>query len=258
MENLFDLSKKIAIVTGGGSGLGRSMAIALASAGAKVIIVDINSVKGEEVANEITKIYKKSCFIKVNITKKAEIEKMTHEVIEKFGRIDVLVNSAGSAAKHSLLVDMEETEWDKVLDINLKGTFLTNTVIAKQMVKQKSGRIINIASMSGSIVNRFVPGVGVYCASKAGVIIFTKALAIELANSGVTANTISPCYMETPPEIKFWKEDTYIFKKQMDMIPMGRPGKPEELSGLIIYMASDNSSYVTGSDIKIDGGYTCW
>ncbi|MCK4339620.1 MAG: SDR family oxidoreductase [Candidatus Cloacimonetes bacterium] len=257
MDNLFDLTNKVAIVTGGGSGLGRSNAIALAKAGAYVVITDIDYKNAQKVTKEIINLGGKSICIKVDVTKKQELQDMVRETVNVFNKVDILINSAGIIAPHAPhipLVEMDEKKWDRVIEVNLKGTFLSNQAVAKQMIKQKSGRIINMASMSGTIVNRDILGVGTYCTSKAGVIIFTKALALELLKYNITVNSISPGYMDT----KLGALNPEDYKNKLKMIPINRLGKPEELNGLIIYLASDNASFITGSNIIIDGGYTCW
>lgn len=257
MKNLFDLTNKVAIVTGGGSGLGRSNAIALANAGANVVIADIVHENAHKVMEEIINLGGNSICVKADVTKKQELEEMVKKVVDFFNRIDVLVNSAGIIAPHNPhipLVEMDEKKWDRIIEVNLKGTFLSNQVVAKQMMTQKNGRIINMASMSGTIVNRDILGVGTYCTSKAGVIIFTKALALELIKYNITVNSISPGYMDT----KLGALNPEDYKQKMKMVPINRLGKPEELNGLVIYLASDNASFITGSDIIIDGGYTCW
>jgi NAD(P)-dependent dehydrogenase (short-subunit alcohol dehydrogenase family) len=241
MKNLFDLTNKVAIVTGGGSGLGRSNAIALANAGANVVIADIVHENAQKVMKEIINLGGNSICVKVDVTKKQELEEMVKKVVD-------------SHNPHIPLVEMDEKKWDRVIEVNLKGTFLSNQVVAKQMMTQENGRIINMASMSGTIVNRDIYGVGTYCTSKAGVIIFTKALALELIKYNITVNSISPGYMET----KLGALNPEDYKQKMKMVPINRLGKPEELNGLVIYLASDNASFITGSDIIIDGGYTCW
>lgn len=262
MTNLFNLDNKIAIVTGGSSGLGRSMAKAFAQAGANVIIADINIENAQKTSDEIKKLGKQSFSIETDVTHKKDLQNMVEKVVHEFGKIDILVNSAGIGLGGSLLLELKEEDWDRVIDVNLKGTFLSSQAVANQMIKQKKGRIINLASMSGSIVNRsilgFYGGLGVYCASKAGVILLTKALAMELIRYNINVNSISPGYMKTPLTIGYWESDLAGYKDSMNMTPIGRPGTSDELNGLAVYLASDSSSFMTGSDILIDGGYTCW
>lgn len=258
MTNLFNLENKIAIVTGGGSGLGRGMAKAFAQAGANVVIADINIENAQKTSDEIIKLRKQSFSIGADVTNKKDMQNMVEKTVHEFGKIDILVNAAGTVPPPIPLIEMDEENWDRVIDVNLKGTFLSNKAVSKQMIKQKSGRIINIASMSGSIVNHGQTGIGVYCASKAGVILFTKALAMELIRYNINVNSISPGYMKTPLTIPMWDRDPAAHKASMDMTPIGRPGTSDELNGLAVYLASDSSSFMTGSDILIDGGFTCW
>ena len=258
MTNLFNLENKIAIVTGGGSGLGRGMAKAFAQAGANVVIADINIENAQKTSDEIIKLRKQSFSIGADVTNKKDMQNMVEKTVHEFGKIDILVNAAGTVPPPIPLIEMDEENWDRVIDVNLKGTFLSNKAVSKQMIKQKSGRIINIASMSGSIVNHGQTGIGVYCASKAGVILFTKALAMELIRYNINVNSISPGYMKTPLTIPMWDRDPASHKASMDMTPIGRPGTSDELNGLAVYLASDSSSFMTGSDILIDGGFTCW
>jgi len=261
MKNLFNLTNKTAIVTGGGSGIGKSVSKALASSGANVIIADINIENAQETSEEIKKMGKQSFSIRTDVTSKKDLQKMVEKTVNEFGKINILVNSAGVVVRrHVPLSEMEEEIWDEVINVNLKGTFLSNQAVAKQMIKQKSGRIINIASMSGSIINRNLDGVGAYCASKAGVVLFSKALALELARYHINVNSISPGYIKTPLVISSWEKDNNpdLYKDKIDMTPIGRLGVPEELNGLVVYLASDCSSYMTGSNVIIDGGYTCW
>jgi len=261
MNNLFSLEGKVAIVTGGGSGLGRSNAKAFARAGADVVIADMNVENAEKVSKEIKELGKQSFSIEVNVIKKADLQKMAEQTVQKFGKIDILLNSAGIGGRAKNLIDMEEEDWDRIIDVNLKGTFLSSQAVAKYMIKQKKGRIINMASMSGSIINRSITGIyggSPYCTSKGGVILLTKALAMELVKYNINVNSISPGYMRTPLVINNWDSDPVGYKDKMDMTPMGRPGTEDELNGLAVYLASDSSSFMTGSDILIDGGYTSW
>ena len=261
MTNLFSLESKIAIVTGGGSGLGRSIAKAFAQAGANVIIADVNRENAQKTSDEIKELGKKSFSIETNVTHKADVQHMAEKTVQEFGKIDILVNSAGIGAREGKgLLEMEEKDWDRTMDVNLKGTFLSSQAVANQMIKQKKGRIINMASMAGSIVPRRILGIygnGAYCASKAGVILLTKALAMELIKYNINVNSISPGYMKTPL-IKHFESDPVGYKDKINMTPIGRIGTADELNGLAVYLASDSSSFMTGSNILIDGGFTSW
>lgn len=260
MERYFNLSNKVTIITGGCSGLGKAMSLGLAKAGSHIVVGDINLDNVSELKNEINNLKVKVEFlsVKVNVTKKEEVKNLVDTTINKFGKIDILINSAGIGAAPDSLLKIKEEDWDRIINVNLKGTFLTNQLVAREMVKQKSGKIINIASMSGSIVNQGIPGIAPYCASKAGVILLTKSFATALVKYNINVNSISPGYMKTPLTMKGWEKNCSGYKEMMKMTPMGRPGQPEELVGLAIYLASDASSFMTGSNIIIDGGYTTW
>lgn len=263
-KSLFDLKGKIAIVTGAGSGLGRSMAIGLAEAGASVVAADINVNSAEETVNKIRKIGRKTLAIGVDVTNSEQVNKMVEKVINEFGKVDILINSAGILMINSAgipkygteLEKVSEEEWDEVIKVNLKGTFLCAQRVGREMVKQKKGKIINIASISGMVVNNGITtGLGVYCTSKAGIIMLTKALAVEWAKYNINVNCISPGYMKTPMTAQA-RSDPLVLKGQLDMTPLNRYGEPEELVGIAVFLASDASSYMTGSNLVIDGGYT--
>lgn len=254
----FDLSGKKAVVVGGASGLGRAMALALAGAGAEILIADLNGQESQNVAGEIEAAGGKSWIFQLDITHYEEISKMVEYAIEKMGKIDILVESAGLTITGIPMIEFSEAQWDKIIDVNLKGMFFVNQIVSKQMIKQRSGRIINIASMSSVIINQNSYGSsGVYCISKAGVAALTKAYAVDLAPYNITVNAISPGYMRTPLSAPFW-EDPLGSEQKCSRIPMGRPGEPEELAGIVVYLASDLSAYTTGANILIDGGYSVW
>ncbi|MDD4363758.1 MAG: glucose 1-dehydrogenase [Atribacterota bacterium] len=255
---IFSLTGKIALVTGGGSGLGQSNAIALAKAGASLMIADIDFQKAEETRKKISEISKNVFSFKCDVSSVQEVKELVDETINKFNKIDILLNSAGVIPEQESILEMSERNWDKVMDINLKGTFLTCQAVLKKMIPRRKGRIINMASASGLVVNYKSPHVAPYCASKAGVIHLTKALAVEAAPYEITVNAISPAYMKTQMTEVKWQKDKEDYYRKISMLPLGRAGLPEELSGLIVYLASDNSAFMTGSNIVIDGGLTCW
>jgi len=253
LDSLFNLKDKVAIVTGAGSGLGKAMAIALAKAGANIIAADINVSSAEETVRELKQ---KGFPIKVDVTNSEEVNKMTEKVINEFGKVNILVNSAG-IARRIPVEKMDEKEWDEVIKVNLKGTFLCVQCVGRKMIEQKKGKIINIASVSGSVANKDLIGLAAYCASKAGVILLTKVLAVEWAKHNINVNCISPGYMKTPMTAKT-RTDQKLYKTLLDTVPFGRFGEANELAGAVVFLASDASSYITGSNLSIDGGYTAW
>lgn len=254
MMDAFKLDGKKAYVTGGAKGIGKSIASALADAGADVAIVDIDIDESKKTADELSGKYGiRALAIKTDVTDPDDVNNMIQTILEEFGTIDIAFNNAGI----TLNTPTSETtleEWKKVIDLNLTGVFLTSQAAGKVMLENGGGTIINTGSMSGHIVNVPQPQAS-YNASKAGVIHFSKSIAVEWADKNVRVNTISPGYIgtdltldaeELKPLIEEWKELT----------PVKRLGEPEELQGIAVYLASDASSFVTGSDFIIDGGYT--
>jgi len=250
---MFGLKDKIIIITGARRGMGKSHALLLAKAGAKVIVSDISEEDCQKVVNEIKEAGGEAIAVKCDMVKKEEIDNLIKKTIEKFGRIDILVNNAG-ICQFKPFLDLTEEEWDRTLDINLKGYFLCSQAAAREMAKQKSGKIINIASVAMGQQGVGMPNIVHYCASKGGIIAFTEALAVELASFGIKVNAIAPGMIETPM-ISSIKENPEQEKEMLKKIPMGRVGKPEEVSDLVLFLASDKSSYINGSTIVIDGGW---
>ena len=253
MDSLFNLKDKVAIVTGAGSGLGKAMAIALAKAGANIVAADINANSAEETVRELKQ---KALLIKVDVTNSEEVNEMTERVTDKFGKIDILINSAG-IGRRTPVEKMDEKEWDEVIKVNLKGTFLCAQCVGRKMIEQKKGKIINIASVSGSVANKDFVGMAAYGASKAGVVLLTKVLAVEWAKYNININCISPGYMKTPMTAET-RADQKLYKTLLDTVPFGRFGEANELAGAVVFLASNASSYITGSNLSIDGGYTAW
>jgi sorbose reductase len=249
--DLFNLAGRKAVVTGAGRGIGRVLAISLAQAGCDVAILEINLDSARAVADEIKNIGKKAVAVQVDVTKVQEVENAFAMSAEKLGGLDICLNCAGVCRDDSG-EDCPEDHWDFVVDTDLKGVFFGCQAAAKLMLPHKKGSIINIASMSGTIAN-FPQKHAHYNAAKAGVILMTKCLAVEWAQAGIRVNTISPGYTRTditgraaPDRLATWNS----------LIPLGRMAEPIEIAGAAIYLASDASSYTTGADLIVDGGYT--
>jgi NAD(P)-dependent dehydrogenase (short-subunit alcohol dehydrogenase family) len=255
-SNIFNLQGKTSIVTGGARGLGKAMACAFASFGANIVLIDQEIESARDTASEIEQEYSVRCAaFHGDVTNETEIEQVIHTVVKEFGRIDILLNNAG-ILKRGPVEEMTVSDWNAVMNVNLNGVFICSKQAAKHMIKQGGGSIINIASMSGIIVN--TPQTqAAYNTSKAAVVMATKSFASEWAPHNIRVNGIAPGYMKTSmagPEYEPGGEYYHL----LDLIPMKRLGKPEELGGLAVFLASDASSYMTGETVLIDGGYTIW
>jgi len=250
----FDLTNKKALVTGAGQGIGKGYALALAEAGADVIVVDLNQKTGEETANEIIKLGKNSIFLQADVTKSIEVKKVFKTITNLWNKLDIAVNNAGGGHFQDA-IKYSEDEWNKQIQWNLTSVLLCCQEEAKIMLKQKKGSIINTASISGAIVNRGTYHAA-YNTSKAGIIHLTKCLGVEWAQKGIRVNSISPGNILTPaacePEALPWH------KKWADMNPMGRLGEIDDLKGPVIFLASEASKFITGHNLLVDGGYTLW
>lgn len=251
----FSLEGNVAVVTGGGQGLGKVFCLAFAEAGADVVVAEVNEETGPQTVREIESLGRNSVFIKTDVTDRKSVQAMVDCTIETFGKIDILMNNAG-IVHWDAAESVSEDDWRKVIDVNLNGLFYCAQAAAVPMIERKQGRIINIASMSGHIVNRPQCQAS-YNSSKAAVIQLTKSLATEWAEHGVRVNSISPGYMGTDMAKPFFDDPNYG-GQWIPAIPMKRPGRPEELAGVAVFLASEASSYLTGSDIVVDGGFTCW
>jgi 3-oxoacyl-[acyl-carrier protein] reductase len=240
------LTDKVALVTGASRGIGRAIALSLAACGAKVgVNYASSSGAAEEVVAEIQSMGGEAISLKADVSKAEEIDELFKAVMDKWGRIDVLVNNAG-ITRDTLLLRMKPEDWQRVIDLNLTGVFLCTRSAAKIMLKQKTGRIINIASVSGLMGN---PGQANYSAAKAGVIGFTKTVAKELATRGVTVNAVAPGFIATDMTHDLKSDDILKF------IPLGRYGTADEVAGLVRFLAADPAAaYITGQTINVDGG----
>ena len=242
-----NLSKRVAIVTGSGQGIGREIAMTLAEHGASVVISDINTTSANEVAAEIVARNGESIAITADVTVQEEVASLVDQTVSSFGQIDILVNNAG-ITRDTLLLRMSSTDWDQVLAINLKGAFLCTQAVVRHMLKQRWGRIINIASVVGLIGNA---GQANYAAAKAGLIGLTKTTAREVAARGVTANAIAPGFIDTGMTRKLSDNAKQEFLRQ---IPLGYAGLPKDVANAVAFLASEEARYITGHVLNVDGG----
>jgi NAD(P)-dependent dehydrogenase (short-subunit alcohol dehydrogenase family) len=247
----FDLSGKVAIVTGAGRGLGYQIALSLAKYGADVAVCSRTVSELENVAEKIEKMGKRAKISKLDMTDIKSIPSMVDEVVKVFGHIDILVNNAG-INRPQWAVDLTEENWDLVMNTNLKGLFFCAQAAGRVMINQKKGKIINVSSDAGTVG---LPGRAVYCASKGGVNLITKVLAIEWAEYNVNVNAIGPAFIETPLTEPMLKEKDFR-DYVLGNTPLGRVGKPKDVSGAVVFLASEASDYMTGHVMLVDGGWT--
>jgi len=252
MPSYFDLSRQVAIVTGGSQGIGLTLAKSLASVGAQIVVVNRRAPEGEAAAQGIKQEGGSAISIPADISQKKSVEEMVGKTLKRYGRIDILVNNAGVIVRKPA-EETEEKDWDLTMGINLKGLFFCCQVVGKQMIKQKKGKIINLSSVAATfgLKNR-----APYNASKAGVSQLTKSLALEWAKYGINVNAIGPGIIRTALNEAYIDSDPEKKRKMIQKIPLGRFGKPEDLSGIVIFLASPASDYLTGQTIYVDGGYS--
>lgn len=242
------LAGKVALVTGASRGIGRAIALDLAKNGAHVVVNYAgNEAKANEVVNEIKALGRESFAVKADVSNQEEVTAMMKEVLERFNQLDILVNNAG-VTRDNLIMRMKESEWDDVININLKGVFNCTKAVTRQMMKQRHGRIINVASIVGVSGNA---GQANYVAAKAGVIGLTKTTAKELASRNITVNAIAPGFITTDMTDKL---DDNVKQEMLRQIPLARFGNPEDIAHVVTFLASENSGYMTGQTLHIDGG----
>ena len=242
------LDGKVAIITGAGRGIGRAIALALARDGADVVVNDVDLQSAEATADKVRAMGRRALPIKADVSVEEEVIKMVKTALKAFGKIDILVNNAAIFSSISL-EDITEEKWDKTMKINLKSVFLCSQAVMKFMKRQRSGKIVNIASLAGK-VGGIVAGAD-YAASKAGVICLTKSLAKQLASYSINVNAVAPAWIETDM-MKDWPKETK--EAVLRQIPLGRFGKPEEVAEAVVFLASDGAGFITGATIDINGG----
>ena len=242
-----DFKGKVVLVTGGARGIGREIALAFAQYGAKVAICDLNEDALKETVSEIEDVGGEGMYVIANVTLADDVENMVDKVVDKWGRVDILINNAG-ITRDGLLIRMKEEDWDAVLGVNLKGVFLVTRSVAKLMMKQRSGKIVNIASVVGVMGN---VGQANYSASKGGVIAFTKTVAKELATRGINVNAVAPGFIQTKMT-EVLSED--VKKRLMDTIPMRKLGQPKDVANACLFLTSSLADYITGQTLLVDGG----
>lgn len=242
------LKGKVALVTGGSRGIGKEIALKLAKNGADIAINYRNSSeKAEKVLEEIKSFGVNAMVIKADISKEEDVKNLIQAIEKELGKVDILVNNAG-ITKDNLLIRMKEEDWEDVIDVNLKGTFLCTKAVTRAMMKKKYGKIINITSVVGIIGN---PGQGNYSASKAGVIGFTKSMAKELGSRGIRVNAVAPGFIDTEMTEVLSEE---IRENMLRAIPLMKFGNPKDIANLVVFLASERSDYITGQVINVDGG----
>ena len=241
------LKDKVALVTGSAQGIGREIALVFAREGADVIISDINIEKAAKTSTEIEALGRRSLALQLNVTDYASVEEGVNKILDKFGKVDILVNNAG-ITKDGLLLRMSEADWDAVINVNLKGTFNCTKAVSKVMIKQRGGRIINIASIIGIIGNA---GQANYSASKAGIIALTKTAAKELASRNIAVNAVAPGFIQTDMTAKLPEA---LKAKMLEAIPLNRLGDPADVAYTCLFLACEEAGYITGQTIVVDGG----
>ncbi|MEK7482271.1 MAG: glucose 1-dehydrogenase [Patescibacteria group bacterium] len=250
---MINLQNKVAIITGARRGMGKADALLLAKLGAKVVVADISQEECEEVVKEIKENNGQAMAIQCDVSKKKEVDEMVEKTVKEFGALDILVNNAG-ICEFKPFLEMTEEEWDKTININLKGYFLCAQAAAKEMAKNKSGTIVNIASVAMGQQGFGMAGLAHYAASKGGIAALTESLAVELAPLNIRVNAIAPGAIDTPMMAGV-KMDSKAMEAMFSRIPAHRVGKPEEIANTVAFLASDEASYITGAIVVVDGGW---
>jgi len=238
---------KVVFITGGGRGIGRSIAMLFAQEGADIVIGDVNMADAEKACLDIEAMGRKSLALELDVTDYQKVEAGVNKILDKFAKVDILVNNAG-ITKDNLMLRMSDADWDAVIKVNLKGTFNCTKAVSRVMMKQRSGKIINIASIIGIIGNA---GQANYSASKAGIIALTKTTAKEFASRNININAVAPGFIQTDMTAKL-SED--VKQKMLAMIPLNKLGSPNDVANACLFLASEDAAYITGQTIVVDGG----
>jgi NAD(P)-dependent dehydrogenase (short-subunit alcohol dehydrogenase family) len=247
------LAGRAALVTGGRRGIGKAIGIALARAGADVALCDLVTGDGllDQAAEEVRRLNRRSMTVQVDISSSESVAKMAAAVTGYFGRIDILVNCAGVWLPGQTLVECTEENWDRVIDTNLKGTYLCCRAVGKGMIARQAGNIINLSSQVGLTAGS---GIGAYSISKAGIIMLTRQLSLELAKYNIRVNALAPGVVKTEFNAAFWK-DPQVEKRSAGMVPLGRLAEPDDIADVAVFLASDAARYVTGEVLAVNGGW---
>jgi len=241
------LKDKVALVTGGARGIGQAIAMAFAREGADIVVADVNLEVAQKTASEIEALGRKALALEMDVTDYAKVEDGVNKILDKFGKVDILVNNAG-ITKDNLILRMSQGEWDAVINVNLKGTFNCIKAVSRPMIKQRSGKIVSIASIIGLMGNA---GQANYAASKAGIIALTKTVAKELASRNINANAVAPGFIQTEMTAKLPEA---VKAKMLEAIPLAKLGTPQDVANVCLFLASVESNYITGQVITVDGG----
>ena len=253
MQDIFKLNGKIAVVTGGAGGIGEALAMGLAIHGATVVVSSRNQETIEKVAQKITETSgSEAIAIASDVTDESSVQNLTDQVVKKYGRIDILVNAMGMNIKHNAF-EFPMEDWERLFDVNVKGTMVACKIIGKVMREQKAGAVVNLSSVRG--IRGYTGGNAGYCATKGAVELITKALALEWASHNIRVNALGPALVITPGT-RHIAENPELAQKYASAVPMGRIGLPEDMVGAVIYLVSNAASFVTGQTIYVDGGLT--